>query len=145
MNAVLSMPVPGSTFSPLAQAARELAAAKAAEQAANAARLEAEERVLLLVGELPPEGTTKHEAGDLVVKVQTSIRRTVDQAALEQVAHLIPEAIGKRVLRWKPELDTRELRYIQSNEPEIYANLSRAITAKPAKPTVSVESVKGEG
>lgn len=126
----------------LSEACARLDAAKQAEHAANLARLAAEAEVLALVGELPPEGTRKFDDGHgWVATIQTSIRRTVDVDKLAAIAHRIPEAIGKRLLRWKPELVTRELRYVESNEPEIYAALAEAIEAKPAKPQVKVERV----
>ena len=127
--------------SPLASALRGLAAAKEAEKAATARRLEAEELVLLLAGDLPAETTVKLEADGLKATIRTSMRRTVDAEVLAGIAAQIPEAIGKRVIRWKPDVDLRELRYLQNNEPEIYATLAQAITAKPAKPSVTIEEV----
>lgn len=120
-------------------AVEELAAARVAEDAANVRRLRAEEAVLECLGNLPEEGTRKEQLGPWQLSVTTSIRRTVDAEALAAIAPKIPEAIGKRLIRWKPDLQMRELRYVQSNEPEIYAVLAQIITAKPAKPSVKLE------
>ncbi len=127
---------------PLQQACEKLAALKLAEHEANLARLAAENEVLALVGDLPAEGTTHHDAAGWRATVTTSIRRVVDADKLTEIAAQIPDAIGKRLLRWKPELVTRELRFVQNNEPEIYSILAQAIEAKPAKPSVKVERVE---
>lgn len=144
MNAVVPIRVAQVTHSAtLAEACAELARAKAAEVAANVARLQAEQLVLALVGELPAEGTTRRPAGDLQCVIQTSVRRTVDADKLAAIAAGIPEAIGKRLIRWKPELVARELHYLQDNEPELYGVVAQAISAKPAKPSIKLEPAKG--
>lgn len=141
MNAVVSFRP--ATPVTLSQACAELDAAKLTEHEATLARLAAEIAVLALTGELNPEGTQKFEdGGGWIATIQTSVRRAVDADKLAAIATKIPEAIGKRLIRWKPELDTRELRYVQANEPELYAIVATAIEAKPAKPQVKVERVK---
>lgn len=127
----------------LEYAAERLIQAKAAEQQANHARLVAELEVLDLLGELDGEGTTKFEAGDYKLTVRTSMTRNVDRDALCQIAPNIPEAIAKRLFRWKPELDLKELRYLQSNEVELYGLIAQAITMKSAKPAITVERAGG--
>lgn len=127
----------------LERAAEALIQARATEHAAQAARLVAELEVLDLLGEIDGEGTTKLEAGAYKITVRTSMNRTVDKDELARIANDIPEAIGKRLFRWKPELDLKELRYIQSNEPQIYGIVAQAITMKSAKPAISAERVEG--
>lgn len=126
----------------LSDALASLSAAKDAEAAAVAARLNAEADLLAIVGELPDEGTTRQADGALVAVIRTSLRRSVNTEALTRIAPKIPEAIGKRLLRWKPELDTKELRYVQNNEPQVYALLAEAIQVKPAKPSITLEVAK---
>lgn len=144
MNAVAEeVTAPAMT---LEEASAALEAAKLTEAQAREARLEAEAQVLALAGTLPEEGTTRRSAGRFVVVVQTSLRRKLDAEKLAEIAATgaVPDAIGKRLLRWKPELDTRELRYVRSNEPEIYAALAPAIEVRPSKPTVRIEPAKQE-
>lgn len=130
--------------SAIERAAAALARAKADESAAQKARLQAEAALLAaIVDPLPTEGTTRVAAGAYKVTVRTSVSRSVDQEKLQELAKKIPEAVGKRLFRWKPELEMRELRYLQDNEPGMYSVLAEAITAKPAKPSVSVELVEG--
>ena len=127
----------------LEYAAERLIQAKAAEQQAQHARLTAELEVLDLLGELDGEGTTRFEAGDYKLTVRTSMTRNVDKDVLAEIAPNIPEAIAKRLFRWKPELDLKELRYLQSNEVELYGIVAQAITMKSAKPAITVERVGG--
>jgi hypothetical protein len=129
--------------SPLERAAERLIQAKAAEIQAQQQRLVAELEVLDLLGEIDGEGTTKVEAGAYKLTVRTSMNRTIDRDELCQIANDIPEAIGTRLFRWKPELDLKELRFIQSNEPALYGIVARAIVMKSAKPSISVERVEG--
>lgn len=128
---------------PLERAAEALIQAKAAEQVAQHRRLVAELEVLDLLGEIDGEGTTKREAGNYKLTVRTSMNRAIDRDVLCQIAPNIPEAIAKRLFRWKPELDLKELRYLQSNEVELYGIVAQAITMKSAKPAISVERVEG--
>ena len=127
----------------LEYAAERLIQAKAAEQVANHARLVAELEVLDILGELNGEGTTHVEDGNYKLTIRTSMNRTVDKDVLARVAPNIPEAIAKRLFRWKPELDMRELRYLQSNEVDLYGIVAQAITMKSAKPSITVERVEG--
>ena len=126
----------------LERAIRHLEAAKIEESAATIRRLDAESALLAIIGDLPAEGTFRHSAGGLTAIVQTSVRRTVDQSKLLEVAPYIPEAIRNRLIRWKPDLDTHELRYIESNEPRLYEIVAEAVTTKPAKPSIRIEPTK---
>lgn len=130
--------------SAIERAAAALARAKAEESVAQKARLQAESALIALISDpLPTEGTTHVDAGTYKVTVRTSVSRSVDQDKLREIAASIPEAIGNRLFRWKADIEMRELRYLQSNEPGMYSVLAEAITAKPAKPSVSVELVEG--
>lgn len=116
------------------QALRE---AKQAETDANTKRIEAEHRVISLMGPLKDEGTTKMKTSYFRASVVTKLNRSIsDEAALLSA---VPEAIGKRLVRFKSSLNVTVLREIRANEPEIYAAISPFITAKPAKPSVALE------
>lgn len=143
MNAQVT-PIHALTPRSLAEACAALEGAKQVEAEATARRLAAENQVLAFIGQLPAEGTTRSEDAGYIAVIQTSVRRSVDADKLADIAPAIPEAIGKRLIRWKPELVTRELRYVQDNEPEIYALVAQAIEAKPAKPHVKIERVAPE-
>lgn len=143
MNTASVVPLVPRIQPSLADACALLDSAKIAEAEATIRRLAAENAVIALMGELPDEGTTRADAGEFTAIVTTAMRRSVDSERLTEIAAQIPEAIGKRLIKWKPELITRELRFIQSNEPEIYSIVALAIEAKPAKPSVKIERAKG--
>lgn len=123
--------------------AAHIAELKQQEQAANAARVEAEKQLLARLGEMDAEGTSKFEAGQYQITVRCSVTRSVDREALERVAGQIPQAIATQLFRWKPELDTRVLRSVQSMQPELYGVIAQAITIKAAKPSISIERREG--
>ncbi|MCA9639534.1 MAG: hypothetical protein KC492_02540 [Myxococcales bacterium] len=113
-------------------------AAKADEQEAREKRVLAELALVAALDSLPIEGTFNSEFGRFNVTVKTGINRRTTREALEAISDRVPEAFKKRLIRWKPEVDLRELRFIQNNEPELYAVVSQAITETPAKPSVTV-------
>lgn len=126
----------------MAAAAEAVRAAREVERSAQTARLDAEQKLIALAStgtELPTEGTYTERFGALKVSITNKLTRSVDQGALVKVAGQIPDAIGQRLFRWSADVNLRELRYLQANEPAIAATVSACITTKPAKPAVSVE------
>ena len=120
-------------------ASQALREAKAAEMEANTTRVAAEQAVIDLMGDLKDEGTTKAETEYFKVQVMTKLSRTIaDDAAL--VASL-PEAVAIRLVRYKAALDLKELRHLQTSEPELYAQAAQFIVCKPAKPSVKLELI----
>ena len=139
MNALLK---PVTEPSPIDTAAAALLAAKEAERAATEARIDAEQALIALAGDLKAEGASTLLSDAFKVTITTKITRSVDQAKLAEVASQVPAEFGKRLIRWKPDLVLTELRYIEANEPQLYAIVAQAITAKPAKPAVEVKAVE---
>lgn len=123
------------------EAAAALEAAKIEEARATAKRLEAEQRMLSLI-EAKDEGSVTARGHAYRVTVTYGVNRTVDPAALEAVREKLAPAIFERAFRFKPDVNLTGLRYLQANEPELYAIAAQAITAKPAKPSVRVEAVE---
>ena len=114
--------------------------AKADEVEANRRRLEAEAKMLDLIG-TQAEGTAKFGAGDYAVSVSFGSTTSVDEDKLREIADRVPVDIQKRVIRWKPAIDARELKYLRCNEPDLYAVIAEAITVKPSKPSFKIEGV----
>jgi len=114
--------------------------AKADEAAATAARIDAENALIELLG-VKPEGSATHKSAAYKVTITGNVRRTVDEAALAAVREAMPEALFERAFRFKPEVSVSGVRYLQNNEPELYAIAAQAITATPGKPSVRVEAV----
>lgn len=77
-------------------------------------------------------------------KVTTTgkLNRALDAAKLEALRAAIPATIFDRVIRYKPDLSLRDLRYMEDNEPEYYRAFAGAITTKPAKTSLKVERLK---
>lgn len=123
------------------RAALRLLALKEQEAQAKAAREKAEQELLALVDKRD-EGTVRADTDMHKIAVRYAMTRSVDADTLAKVAPQIPEAIGKRLLRWKPELVTSEVRYIEANEPEIYAIVAQAMTVKPSKPSITIEAIE---
>lgn len=129
-----TMPLPSA----IDHAAQHLRECKQAEDTAKAARIAAEDALIALVG-CKTEGSTTIKTAYFAVKTIGKLTRSLDVPAFESIKTQIPEAIRDRLVRYKPELSLTELRHIESDEPEIYAVLTQALTIKPAKASVSVE------
>lgn len=120
----------------LHELAEEWRKAKRAESQAKKRRVEIEARIIALTG-CKEEGSTTHDAEGLKITITGKLTRSLDQAAWEQIAPSIPEAM--RPVVYKPALDLKGLRYLENNEPEIYRQIAPALTIKPAKPAVSIK------
>lgn len=114
--------------------ATEWLAAKKNEQAAVAERVAVEERIVALTGK-KDEGAETHTADEFKVTVTGKVSRTMDWKAWATIKAQIP--VDLQPVKLKEELDEKGVKYLQSNEPEIYALLP--ITIKPAKTAVSIE------
>lgn len=110
--------------------------AKAAETAANKARIEIESQMIALTG-CKEEGSQTHDAGALKVTITGKLNRTLDRALWSEIERTIPKAL--RPVEYVPRLDTKGLRYLENNEPDIYRTIAKALTVKPGKPAVSVK------
>lgn len=114
--------------------------AKQDEDAARDARIAIETEIVRHV-EACVEGTTTATGTQFKAAVTFGMNRTIDREALEAIRSQVPEALFFRAIRYTPAIDTVGLRYLRNNEPETYAVLAQAINAKPAKPSVRVESL----
>ncbi|MBK8974128.1 MAG: hypothetical protein IPM37_23215 [Hahellaceae bacterium] len=114
--------------------------AQAHLKTAQAIFAEAEEALVKAIG-VKEEGTLTVTIDDQF-KVSTTgkINRSLSESVWDAIKSQIPEPLAKRLVRYKPALDLKELRYIELNEPAYFALVSKAITAKPAKASVSVKT-----
>jgi hypothetical protein len=127
-------------MNPIDEAAAFLTLAKLQEQRATEARIEAE-RALVALLPTKDEGSVTHAGESYKVAVTYGVNRTIDAAALSAIKDQVPPALFEQAITYKPALQLPGLRYLQSNEPEAYALLAQAITAKPAKPSVKLEPI----
>lgn len=120
------------------QLANQLIAAKAAENAANKARVAIEEQIVALLG-AKPEGSQTHELpSGLKITVTGKMTYSADMAALLAICSTLPEPL--RPIKNEPKLDETGAKYLRMNEPEIWAQLAPAITIKPAKTSITIKA-----
>ena len=84
------------------------------------------------------EGTQSFHIHGATIKTVGKINRTLDEKLWDGIKTRIPAPLANRLVKYKPALDLKELRYVENNEPELWAVVASAITSKPAKPSVSV-------
>lgn len=124
-------------MSDLKQLSADWLKAKAEEAAANKRRVAIEEQIVALTGKRD-EGSQTHEAEGFKVTVTGKVSRKMDWDKWEQVKSQI--APNLHPVKFKPELDEKGVKYLQANEPEIYALLP--IEVKPAKTAIEVKAIE---
>lgn len=134
MSAVLSQL--HTAADPLATAVADYIAAKRDEDAAKKARLAAEDRILALQP-AKEEGALTVEAGGFKVTLTGSLSYSADDIeALRNItarwdANLVP-------LKTSTVLDATGCKYLRRERPELWAQLARVVTVKPAKVSLKV-------
>lgn len=134
MSAVLSQL--HTAADPLATAVADYIAAKRDEDAAKKARLAAEDRILALQP-AKEEGALTVEAGGFKVTLTGSLSYSADDIeALRNItarwdANLVP-------LKTTTALDATGCKYLRRERPELWAQLARVVTVKPAKVSLKV-------
>ncbi|MGY3265842.1 DUF7173 family protein [Lysobacter sp. HA35] len=117
--------------------------AKEDEDRAKETRIAIETAIVELV-EAKDEGSVKAEGESFKAFVTFSVNRTLDREALEAIRDKVPSGLYFRAIDYKPSIDLTGLRYLRNNEPDTYAVLAQAITARPAKPSVRIETIADE-
>lgn len=118
--------------------AKQWLAAKQSEQEANKARLSIEDQIVAITGN-KAEGSETHDASGIKITVTGKMSRTLDISTWQGIESQVPSNLSPVI--YKPSLDLKGLRYIEENEPEIYALVSKAIAMKPAKTAVAVKEL----
>lgn len=114
-------------------------AAKRDESAANDRRVAIEAEIIAALGE-PDEGSATHELPDgSKLTITSKITRTVDAQVWRQVMDRVPETLRPITFEESVRLDTKGLRWLQENQPEVYAVVAMSVTAKKAKSAISVK------
>ena len=121
--------------------AHELQVVKDLEAACLEARLAIEEKIVALT-EKKEEGTVSTRTEFYKISVTFGIDRKVDAEIARSLADEMDAERYARIFRWKPEVSVSELKYLKDNNPEVFRQVSRALTAKPTKPSVKVEEIK---
>jgi hypothetical protein len=127
-----------STLQQLAGVWRE---AKAAEQAANALRLEIEAQIVAALPSATHEGTVRAEVEGASIKVTyKNTRRVAAPESLSQSWRNMTDA-QRACFRWEPSVDVKQLRVLQTASPVEYDVLAAYIETRPTKPSVIVEPI----
>lgn len=116
-------------------------AAKAHLKTAQQICSEAESALIAAIGHKDEGSLTIHVDDKWKVTTTGKINRTVSGQIWDEVKGKIPAPLANRLVRFKPEVNLKELRYVELNEPEWFAIIAPAITAKPAKPALEVKEV----
>ena len=125
-----------TTLSQLAEAYEQ-----AKEEEARAANLRRElaAQIQIITGHTA-ESSKTYKDGDWKIVVKQPVNRSMDWQAWETVKQSIPEELWP--IEIKPALDEKGVKWLMSNEPEIYHILSGAITAKPGAVSVTVTRIE---
>lgn len=113
--------------------------AKAEEAAANKRRIDIENQIVALTGKRD-EGAQTHDIDGYKIAVTGKVTRKMDWDKWLEVRGQIHENLWP--VKMKPELDEKGVKWLQNNEPDIYALLP--IEVKPAKTAVEVKAVVSE-
>lgn len=107
-------------------------------------QVEAAEQALLAAVPCELEGSTTTLGSFYRITATGKLTRSLETDKIGALRAVIPAAIFDRVIRFKPDLSLRDLRYLEDNEPEYYRAFAEAITTKPAKTSVKVERLSEE-
>lgn len=122
----------------------DLISLKKQEEELKKARMECEDAIARAIADLKTEGTTTQKTKYFKVSVTTKLTRTLDEEVWNQIGASInwptPEA---KAVEYKPTINLKALRHLESGAPDIYRKLSAAITTKPAKAAVKIEALDG--
>lgn len=121
----------------LEQLSAEWLDAKKAEAVANKQRTAIEDQIVALTGKRD-EGSQTVNATGFKITVTGKMSRKMDWDKWEQIKSQIAPNLWP--VKNKPELDEKGVKYLQANEPEIYALLP--IEVKPAKTAIEVKAVE---
>ncbi len=130
-----------NTNADIQQLSQDWLEAKAAEDASKARRVEIEKAIVSRLGKRE-EGSKTHNIGTHKVTVTGVINRTLDKGVWESIKDQIPEKL--RPVTYVPKLDTTGVKWLQTNDPDIYRLVAKALTIKPGKTNVKVIAINKE-
>ena len=113
--------------------------AKVDEDALKARRIEIEEAIISQLGRRE-EGSKTHDLGTHKITITGVVSRTLDKVVWESIKDRIPEEL--RPVTYEPKLDTAGVKWLQTNDPDTYRLVAKALTIKPGKTNVKVTTIK---
>ncbi|MTI13810.1 DUF7173 family protein [Sansalvadorimonas verongulae] len=123
--------------------AYQLEQAKKVETEARGARIAIEEEILKNVG-VKEEGSATVKSDYYKVTTTGGVTRSLDAKKWADVQGRLPEQIAAKVVRLKPELDTRQFKALADLQPELYGIMAEAVTTKPRKASVKIERLEAD-
>ena len=135
MNAVIK-PITNPTLAELAESIIHL---KNIEASAREERIRIEQLIIEKVG-TKEEGTTTAEDGNFKVKTVGKLTRSVDTEAIQTDWENLPAEVQK-CFKWKADIDTKNLRSLESMRADLVPLVTAYMTTKPAKPSVTIEEL----
>lgn len=109
--------------------------AKQREQEAQTERRAIEDAMLALMDH-KDEGTVTDK--DTGISATFKLTRTVDTPALQAAWVHLPEH-AQQAFKWKADIDTKAYRGLSDFDQDSFKAISKFITTKPAKPTITVK------
>lgn len=138
MSAVLAITT-ARAADPLDEAVQDYVRAKRDEEAAAAARLRAEQRILAL-RPAKEEASMTFEAGGFKVTTTGKLAyKCADPQALLQAGLAMGLDRSMVPVKVKTELDATGCKWLRNNEPETWALLAGHVSIEPAKTAISVK------
>jgi hypothetical protein len=119
----------------------QLHRAKQLEKDMKQERIRLEQEITAIVA-TKMEGTDKMAAGKFQVTVASKLTHRLDLREWANIEGSMPEGLSPLV--YKPSLDLKKYRAIETANPALFAMVSRAVTTKPAKALVKVEHIEQE-
>ena len=122
---------------PMREIASEWAAEKEVERIAVENRRRLEDEMVKIMNVVPNlDGTITNEFDGYVIKITGRVDRKVDAEKIQELAaqHGLESHLGT-LCRWKPELN---ITVWKATSPQITSLLAPAITAKPGRPSFTV-------
>ena len=108
-----------------------------AKAEADAARKRYEDLLTQLMEKVDiGEKGTRIDGQTAAIELKPRLYRKVKDA--EAIRRLVPEPLFNRLVRFKAELNLRELNYVRDNEPDWYQAIAPHIEVKPGKPAVII-------
>lgn len=115
---------------------------KAQETEAAEARVAHEQALALALGFDKSEGSETATLEGYKVTLTAKLNRKLDEKKWLEVAPYIPEQLRPVKEKTTFMVDDKGCRWLELNEPEIYAKVAKALTVKPAKVAIKIIEAK---
>ena len=116
----------------------QILVAKERERMANKERVELEQQLIDLFKFSKPEGSKTETFNEYKVTFTSKMNRTIDADKWLEIVNSVPVELRPVEVKTTLKVVDKGCRWLEDNEPEIYAICAKAITSKPAKVAVTI-------